>query len=417
MRGLPDTTLAIVVPRHLGWDERPSWERAPGGATRWSFARLAATPSAAALDGVLAAAFPGVGTFASLAFPFGAFANNTEPPPSPFARSAVTPAYAPTAEDVFYAASSLPFGAFADRHAARRSFLSSAQDPSAARPMEDTAWGNVVDILVDDHDAPAGWERVLGRYSVLVWSGDATSLSLAADALEAFAHRGGVVVLPVGAVTPGATAALAGAELTPALRAVRAYSWHDSAAAAPPLIAEPALAVVATALEGAYAVATSVPEGLPVLIRRPLGAGAIYTCTLPWFLGRHGELSGLVRSLVDQLALERAPVALHSGPPTLAFASSSVRGERRSVGVANNAGAVWRGAIRVAAPEGCDRPHCRELRRGVEWGECASAQRLEAPVAAAVGQGRTSLLVVNATIAPFDTALLQVTCELDAEPA
>ena len=55
------------------------------------------------------------------------------------------------------------------------------------------------------------------------------------------------------------------------------------------------------------------------------------------------------------------PVAIESGLPTVAFTSSSVRGVRRTVALANNAAAAWNGTLRIAAPGCVARPRCTEL--------------------------------------------------------
>ena len=169
VRGHADIRMALVVPRYHAWSERPSWDDTHAGRSRWAFANLDATPQTAAIDGLMAWAYPGVGTFGYLAFPFGAFANNSDPPPSQFARSSITAEYAPDARDAFAVASDLPHGKFRDRKEAASWFRPSGsssserRDPSPMRPMESTRWGGLIDVLVDDDNAPGGWVRVLRR--------------------------------------------------------------------------------------------------------------------------------------------------------------------------------------------------------------------------------------------------------------
>ena len=104
------------------------------------------------VDGLLAAAYPGAGgAFGYGAFPFGKFEDNLNPPASPWARSAMTDGYAPDPDDVWYAESPLPFGEFHDRNALKEWFrgVSGGRDPAPWRPLADTRWGDVIDILVN----------------------------------------------------------------------------------------------------------------------------------------------------------------------------------------------------------------------------------------------------------------------------
>ena len=384
-RGDADVRMAFVVPRHHLWSERPSWDDSHGGRSRWSFANLAATPQTAVIDGLMGWAFPGVGSFGYLAFPFGAFANNTDPPPSPFARSSIGAEYAPDPQDAFAATSDLPLGAFANRHEAADWFRPNdtvRRDPSSMRPMEDTRWGGLIDVLVDDDDAPGGWPRVLGRYRVVLWSSSLTANAL--GSLSAFVARGGVLVIPAGAAaTPELEASLSrlsGIRMISELRAIRAYQWLEGAVGEqPPLSTRPgaivseAMLAVAARVDDAQVevLAASVPEGWPLVVRRRLGQGFIYSCTLPWFKGSHGDLSGLVKELTDRVMRPELPVSLTSGPPTIAFTSSSVEGESRTMTAANNAASVWSGTLRIAPPLGCStRPRCNELSELSQWTAC-----------------------------------------------
>jgi hypothetical protein len=407
----PDLVLALVVPRDHVWMERPSWDDTHGGRARWAFAEVAAAPQTAAIDGLMGHAFPGVGTFGSLAFPFGRFANNSDPPPSPFARSAITPEYSPDAQDAFSATSDLPLGTFANRRDAAAWFRPGdshsrslpGRDPSPMRPMDDTRWGGVVDVLVDDGSAPGGWPRVLAPFGVVVWASPLTVDALAAAG--AFVAGGGALVVPAGAAsTPELSASLSslgGLRLTSELHAVRAYEWLEGADRAP-VVAEPMLAVGASVAAGAAVdvLAASAPDGRPLIARRQLGRGAMYTVALPWFKGRHGDLAGIVQQLLDRLMRAAQPVAIESGLPTLAFTSSAVRGASRTVALANNAPTGWNGTLRIAPPPGCvARPRCVELPRGSACDIARhDARRADHAVRAAV------------SVAAYDAKTLRVTC-------
>ena len=151
-RGSHDSTVALVLSKQNGWSERPAWGRGSQGTTLWNYANIPgyASLGSGAVDGFFSTIYPGVhGTVGYRAFPFGSFSDNTNPPPSVFARSSITANYAPDNDDVWMATSSLPFGKFRNRTEAQKWFSDNLNDPAPYRPMADSRWGDIVDVLVD----------------------------------------------------------------------------------------------------------------------------------------------------------------------------------------------------------------------------------------------------------------------------
>ena len=403
----PDTLAVVVVPQDLGWSERPSW--AGAAPTMWNYANIPASsrPVAASFDGIMSRAFPGAGgAFGFLAFPFGAFDQPLSPPPSGFARSSIAPPYAPDPLDTWYARPNLPFGRFQTRDQLHEWFEGDQagdgdskngpgvgghgdtrqegrrRDPSPHRPMADSRWGDVWDIFVADDDSSVSsswWNDGAGAPDgggVVVWSNDTISAKAQA-ALFSHASAGGTVVVSIGAIDSGnnsggsgggsgggsssRTASLTGVVPTGEVRAVRA--WKRAAVVdsiegdSDDLVEDHFLSAV---VQGAgrntvQTVYMSVPEQLPVVVRRPLGKGQVYTCLSPFF-GATG-LDSPVRQLLDDLLRPRQRLVVESGPPTLYWTTSRWQNRTaRVVAVANNAAAEWEGSLRVMLDDirGCE---------------------------------------------------------------
>lgn len=424
-RGLSDATVALVLPPDLGWTERPSWSNA--SPTLWSYANLPASSrrGAAAVDGLLSAAYPGANAFGFLAFPLGKYAS--EPPTaSPFARSAVAPPYAPDPFDEYFTDPNLPFGAFHDRDALHQWFRQSGGvDPAPYRPMADSRWGDLLDVLVADTNGR--WATTLSTlqasgsgYQVVVWANSSTSPE-ARDALIAFAERGGTVVLAVGTVGPS-DVSLTGATPSGELRAVRAWQWinvpkedrrttHRSTRAAESvsvdhfLTATANLTATSTLLE---TLAVSVPEQLPLVVRRRLGQGAVYTCLVPW-LGAD-KLSPPALRLLDSILTPLQPVAITEGLPALYWTSALLKkGSGRVAAISNNADARWVGKVAVrlgdttatASASAACVPSCEDV-----WTGDAIACNL------VLGSDtvKTDAVEIELTIEANDVALIKASC-------
>ena len=261
------------------------------------------------------------------------------PAASPFARSAVAPPYAPDDRDVFFAPPNLPFGRFHDRNELREWYHQDSRqtlderdtryrkgdphtlhpkggvrDRAAQRPMADTRWGDVLDVLVTDREGR--WLSSLKTgYQVLVWANTSTSAA-AREAMTAYAAQGGTVVAAVGALGP-ADASLTGVRPSGALRAVRAWKWSAGEAHSERgsqdaelghfLSAEVEMTAPPASLE---VLAVSVPEKLPLVVRHQIGRGYVYTCLVPW-LGADGLAPVALRLLDEVRARKPEPGRKH----------------------------------------------------------------------------------------------------------
>jgi len=300
------------------------------------------------------------------AFPFGNFNDELDPPPSAFARSSVTPTYAPNPEDVFYANSPLSFGAFHDRNALRGWFESrngSARDPAPSRPMADSRWGDVLDVFVAE---PLD-SVTLAQYPILVWANDSMTQD-AAHLLEMLVETHGLsVVVAVGAVGPSHVQ-LTGVSPTGEMRGARAWSEEtctsgersthfDDAYFTVPRIDE----TLSTNVSIFY---RTEPEGLPVVVKRVLGNGAVYTVLVPFYGIR--DLSPPSIALLDRLIRTKQAVRIRSGAPSLFWTSLVTSdGTSRIATLSNNAFAgVWSGVVDIDLPseiKSCAKARCLDV--------------------------------------------------------
>jgi hypothetical protein len=360
----------------------------------------------AAVDGVLSATYPGAGgAFGFLAFPFGAFADPENPPASAFSRSGIAPQYAPDPSDAFQAAAPLPFGRFHDRDAARRWFEDGKQDPAPHRPMADSRWGDVLDVLVADEGGR--WVEALGGggggpagYRALIWANSSMDTA-SRGALEDYAKGGGTVVVAAGAVGP-ADGSLTGVSPSGELRAVRAWRWSTEAAESGYFLAA-ALSLNST-MPGVEVLAVSVPEGLPLVVRRPLGRGVVFTVLVP-YLGAD-RLAPPALRLLDHVLVPLQSVSIVEGAPTLYWTSTKLMdGVSRVAAIANNADAVWEGKLsvqlRAQAAGACARAECKDV-----WtGDSIACSKTASETA-----GGSVAAVIALEIEPHDVVLIKVAC-------
>ena len=305
-RGSHDSTVALVLSKHNGWSERPPWGRGSQGTKLWNYANIPgyASLGSGAVDGFFSTVYPGVGgTVGYRAFPFGSFSDNTNPPPSYFCKIINNSEVCPNTDDVWMATSSLPFGKFRNRTEAQQWFSDNLEDPAPYRPMADSRWGDIVDVLVDQKE---NWTvSALNDYRIVVWMSsegivDKTSQSV----LEDFAKRGGIVVIPVGSLNQTESTTFAGVSFTGSLQTGRAWQFVDDGKN---VELEMYNYAVVDSLSGSRVVAQSFPEKHPVVVRRDVGLGAIYTCAIPFFETSKG-LSALAVELFDRLVSESQPV-------------------------------------------------------------------------------------------------------------
>jgi hypothetical protein len=391
-RGTPDVVVAVILPNDSGWNERPSWA---DRATSWNYADLPARRGSRSIDGFFSASFPGTDRFTYYAFPFGAFADGgVDDPASPFARSAITPKYAPDPTDVHYAEPPIPFGVFASRKNASKYMKATRRDPSRFRPMVDTRWGAIIDVMV----APASttgavklWEAVQqrGQYSVLVFLASTMSATTAA-AMHDFARNGGTVVVAVGTVLPDHATVLTGVDFSGIVLASRSWQYGTDSPVHEPLLLAEATIVDDT---NTSVLARSLPTNAPLVAKRRLGHGTVYTCAVPFFEGGGRDLSQLALRLLDNVIGEKQPVVVNGLP--LEWTSTTRPDGGKIIALSNHAeGPSWTGSLAVRMPSDCRVQSCRELRQNTT----CTAHR------------DGGLVRVSLTIAPFDVAVIDLAC-------
>jgi hypothetical protein len=329
-----------MLPEGCGWMTPPYWRTTN---ETWSYARIPYPQGLRGMDGFFTLAFPG-STFAMDPFPCGSYASDV-PPASPFALSCVTPRFAPREHQVYCAEPPVPFGRYKDRDSAREDFQARRLETSPYRPMADSRWGDIFDVLMDA--APGD---VLQQYPVLVVLGPVALDASLRDRLRDYAEAGGTVVMAAGVARPE-DGDLCGVRIEPELRAGRAWQWEDGpfeheAFRYCPAEAGPDVDVLART-----------PGGDPLVARHSLGRGAVWTCLVPWFEAEGRACAGLARRLFDEVIGAVQPVSVDGLPVEWL----SARGEKDyTVVVANNDGAPWRGTVSTErVPEAWD--SCREL--------------------------------------------------------
>ena len=340
-RGSVETPVAVMLPPDHGWITPPPWRTTREA---WNYARLPYRQGQRAIDGFFAHAYPGSG-FAMQPFPFGRFTAD-DPPPSPFALSSVTSQFTSDPTDVRQAEPPLPFGRFHDRREAARSLREGKIDPAPHRPMGQSRWGDILDVLTPDA-AP----EALERYRVLVLL---DQIRLEPARLAAFLARGGTVVCAAGVAGPSHRE-LIGAEIVPELRVGHAWRWGDAAPVRESFQHVTVNSCTARVLARAA-------NGAPLLLEQPHGAGRVITCLVPWFEGSGSDLCGVAAAAFDQVISAVQPVHIEGLPIQWI---STRRPGAHTVVLSNNDDREWTGRVTVHVIEPGLRS-CRELLAGRE---------------------------------------------------
>lgn len=327
--GEPDAVVAIMLPRDHGWITPPYWRTSNGA---WNYARVPYRPGDRGIDGLFGTAFPGC-VFVMDPFPFGAYAVD-EPPASPFSLSCVTPTFAPTPADQYRAQPQLPFGRFENRDEARQAILAGRKDPSPYRPMADTRWGQIFDVLNDETDS-----SVLSKYPVLILLGPIHVDSELAQRLENYVRAGGALIAAAGVFGPDQRN-LAGVALFAEQHVGRAWQWLDG-----PLVHEAYryLPCDAKTLDRVEVLART-QTGAPLVVRHNLGKGAVHTVLAPWYEAGHTAFHGVARCLLDSIIEQVQPVLVEGLPCDWVCTTGD---RERWVVLANHDGQTWQGKVAV----------------------------------------------------------------------
>lgn len=367
--------LAIMLPADEGWLAPANWLY---NRTDWGFGFLPARSGRRGLDGLFSWAFPGL-TFERQPFPAGSFyANNINPPASPFALSALTEPYVASPTQVQYAESPVAFGRFPDRLTSQAAFTGrQALDPSPYRPMADTRWGMHMDALTLDAVLPNSSAN-FDPYTVLVVAGHAwtqlqgPSLAAAANRLSHLAcdAPGRQVFINAGSSVANVSS-LSGLTITADLRLSRGWRWHGEPWVSDPTLVAPAQLNPGT---GTLQVVATSTGGWPLLTRYTLPGcqGAVWTSLTPFYEGERQDLAGFVSRALDEIMANQSLAAVVNGSGPITWVASfdlpSTKGQssdavaanpsstaanatRWVVALTNNDESPWSGQLQLAASQ------------------------------------------------------------------
>ena len=370
--GEPDRPVAVMLPRDHGWIT-PAYWRTQNEA--WNYARLAYRPGDRSMDGLFAAFFPG-STFVMQPWPFGAYAKD-DPPASPFALSSVDRMYVAQDEHTYSAPPPVPFGRFHDRKQAKRVVREQHMDTSPYRPMADSRWGDIMDVLTDEASA-----QVLSLYRVLILGGPIEVTGSLHKNIEAFVRQGGTLVWAAGMARPEHDA-LTGVTMQPEFRVGRAWTDQDARITNEPYLYFPSTVTAPARAE----VLIQTHSHAPLVVRHSVGKGEVYTCLSPWYAGEHAPLSDFAMAMLDRVMASVQPITMEGIP----LQWCSIRSDHaRTIAMANHSGETWQGTlcIRDLSP---DLGVCREMR---------SKKSL-------VCQVKDSVTRVDLSIPAYDVAVVQ----------
>lgn len=374
------TPVVLVLPIDHGYQTRPYWQTQ---ATSGAYARLPPRQGDSNIGSFFAHVFPGA-NFAQDAFPFGLYENN-DPPASPFAESAITERYAPTPDDVYTAVSSIPFGTFTDRNAAAAYFQSGSIDPSPWRPMADSRYGDIFDVMITDiglssmssssgiqpnnvfqagkgkNSSRKNMNRQgknsdvinsslypsLSNYSVAFLMGPVNLTWTLKESLFQYAAEGGIVVVPVGVVGPNDTD-LIGATIVPELRTGRAWVWGNETILEPFRYTPLSASDNCGSLSNCTVIATTTNTDQPLLIQHTIGKGSVVTCLIPWFIGPENTLTKLSLRLLEEIITPLQPVTVTNAAWPVDYVSTYDESSGKFiVSIANNEGNTWNGIVNL----------------------------------------------------------------------
>lgn len=341
-RGRIETPVAVMLPPDHGWITPPYWRTTNEA---WNYARIPYRQGQRAIDGFFSIAFPG-SNFAMQPFPFGKFESD-DPPATPFALSTIAPRFAPAPEDVYDAEPPLPFGRYQSRKEAWEAFQKDQIETSHYRPMGQSRWGDIFDVLTVDAD-----ESILEQYQVLILLDQIKLDDVLLKKLTTATSKGMTLICAAGVVGP-AQEEFIGAKIIPELRVGSAWknrrgNWVN----------EPFQYVPVTRLQADLVLESS--NGAPLVITKKQGRGKVITCLIPWFEGTPCALNGIALEMLDQVISAVQPVQIDGLPIEWL---STVAENQYCVLLSNNSDQDWEGTV-TARRVNASFQKCTELRSG-----------------------------------------------------
>jgi hypothetical protein len=262
--------------------------------------------------------------------------------------------------------------AHATQAAYRRALAAPDADPRRWEPMGSTRWGESLDVITDH----ARLDTLL-RYRVVVLAASGPiDAALIAD-LGEYARRGGTVVVNTTQLAAGPDS-LTGAEISAERRSATSATWSDGT-----VIAESPFNYVPVQRGADTEDVATTTGGDPLIVRRALGAGAVYLTTADHLLDAEGRAvlaSG--QRLLDGLHAAVATATV-DGPP-LQYLVNTV-GTTTVVTLINTdvGGSTWRGRVRF--------PTTAQAATVADWTSDTQVQ-------SSVADGH---VVVDVTVPPF----------------
>jgi hypothetical protein len=324
----PDVPVAVILPEDHGWMTPPYWRIANEA---WNYSRIVYRPGDRGIDGFFASAFP-ASNFATQPFPFGNYEID-EPPASPFSLSCVTPRFAPNPEDVRKAFDPIPFGRYRDRDQARNVMNASSLDPSPYRPMGDSRWGDIFDVLTISANT-----NVLSCYKAVVLLGHIKLTADLKEKLTKYVLDGGIAVCAAGVVGPD-DEEFTGLTIEPEFRVSRAWRWQNQ-----PPVAEAFQYLPAETVNSSTTVLAQTVTDKLLVARHRLGKGSVFTCTIPWYEDPLGGLSRPAFKMMDHVIAPLQSLTIQGLP--VEWISTHGSG-RRTVLIANHSETSWNGQINI----------------------------------------------------------------------
>ena len=318
--------MAFLLPTDHGWLTPPYWRTEN---TAWNYARVPYRPGDLQIDGLFGLSFPG-SNFYQDPWPFGAYGPDNPTPPSPFALSHVPENFTPKGGNTYRSPQPLPFGRFFDRTDAQKA-VEKGLDIRPYRPMGDTRWGDIIDVLLSNTSL-----EVLKYYKLVVLCGPIRVEGILKQRLIDYVKAGGILIVSAGQVGPE-DSDLLGAKLEPEQRVGQAWVWGNNEHTKEPFRYLPSHSISADVL-------AKTPSKDPLVYRNFLGKGVIYTCTIPYMRGGVSPLADIATGLMDYVVNQVQPVRIKGLP--VEWMSSRGRNFCNVV-VANHSSIPWNGTVEV----------------------------------------------------------------------
>ena len=158
------------------------------------------------------------------------------------------------------------------------------------------------------------------KYKVVVWLSSNDSMKdESLQELTSYVTNGGTVIVPVGSLHAAAAASFSGISVNGNVRVGRAFRFVGDVSHTTEIFDFVDLDNV----NDNEVVVHSIPEQSPVVVRRQVGKGYVYTCLVPWSENGSGDLSILSKELLERVIKQHQPVQIGTGINAGLFWTSS----------------------------------------------------------------------------------------------